>query len=44
MRWSYADLMDTPEPVVDAVAEWMLELAEEERRRQREIENRRNRR
>lgn len=44
MRWSYADLLLTPEPVVAELVEWMGELEDGERRRQREAENRRRKR
>jgi len=44
MRWSYADLLLTPAPVVDELIAWMREMAESEAKREREIERRRGRR
>jgi hypothetical protein len=38
MRWSYADLLSTPAPVVDEIIAWMRELADAEAKRERERE------
>lgn len=34
MRWSYADLMETPAPVVDEVVAWMVDEAEAHKKQQ----------
>lgn len=38
MRWSYAELLETPEPVVDEVVAWMHEEAQRATKREREQE------
>jgi hypothetical protein len=40
MRWSYLDLQQTPVAVVDAVVEWMQEVADERRREATEAQRR----
>ena len=44
MRWSWHDLMATPVPVVDALREWMVEIAAEDAKQRAEIERKRGRR
>jgi len=38
MRWSYSDLLATPEPVIDVLVRVMVDEYEERRREERERE------
>jgi len=35
MRWSYAELLSTPAPVVEELIQWMTDMHEEQEREQR---------